>query len=113
MVVVTQDEYFHKYDMISNIKKDGIILINTSKNEEEINSLIRDEDKKIIKEKNIKVYYIDASKIASENNIKGKINKILELIGKILFYANHGRHLNLFTRRYISIKTELAIAIAE
>ena len=33
MVVVTQDEYFHKYDMISNIKKDGIILINTSKNE--------------------------------------------------------------------------------
>ena len=85
MVVVTQDEYFHKYDMISNIKKDGIILINTSKNEEEINSLIRDEDKKIIKEKNIKVYYIDASKIASENNIKGKINKILELIILNLF----------------------------
>ena len=85
LVVVTKDEYFHKYDMVSNIKENGILLINTSKDEEEINNLLSNSDKKILNEKHVKVYYIDASKIASENNVKGKINKILELIILNLF----------------------------
>ena len=40
-------------------------------------------------------------------------NKTLEATGKTPFYANHGRHLNLFTRTYLSLKTEAAIVTAE
>ena len=40
-------------------------------------------------------------------------NKISESTGKTPFYANHGRHPNLFTRTLPSLKTEAAIATAE
>ena len=40
-------------------------------------------------------------------------NKTLEATGKTPFYANHGRYLNLFTRTYPSLETEVAIATAE
>ena len=39
-------------------------------------------------------------------------NKTSESTGKTPFYANHGRHPNLFTRTYPSQKTEAAIATA-
>jgi hypothetical protein len=40
-------------------------------------------------------------------------NKLLESTGQTLFYANHRRHPNLFTRTLPSIKAEAAIATAE
>ena len=39
-------------------------------------------------------------------------NKLSESIGQTLFYANHGRHPNLFTRTLLSQKMEVAITIA-
>ena len=90
MVVVTKEEYFHKFDVISELKENGILLINTSRKDEELNNYLPNEVKNIIKEKNIKVYYIDASKIAIENNINGKINKIIEVIILNLLNINNG-----------------------
>ena len=80
LVVVTKDEYFNKFNMLDNIEDNGILLINTIKNELEINNLLSNRDKEIIKNKNILVYYINATKIAYECNIKGKINKIMEMV---------------------------------
>ncbi|EMD62879.1 hypothetical protein COCSADRAFT_92468, partial [Bipolaris sorokiniana ND90Pr] len=40
-------------------------------------------------------------------------NKTLELISKILFFANYGQHLNFFTRIYLSLKIEVVIVIAK
>ncbi|EFQ89346.1 hypothetical protein PTT_14432, partial [Pyrenophora teres f. teres 0-1] len=40
-------------------------------------------------------------------------NKLLESTEQTLFYANHGRHPNLFTRTLLSQKTEAAIATAK
>ena len=77
IVVVTKDKYFEKYKMLNGLRENGILLINTNKN---INELISNEDKKLIQEKSIRILTIDADKIALENNIKGKINKIIETI---------------------------------
>ena len=77
IVVVTKDTYFSKLQCLKDIKENGILLVNTNK---DINELINNDDKEIIKNKNIKVLTIDADKIALENNIKGKINKIMELL---------------------------------
>ena len=40
-------------------------------------------------------------------------NKLSESTGQTPFYANHGRHPNLFTRTLPSLRTEAAIATAE
>jgi len=80
IVVVTKEEYFHKFNVLSDIKENGILLINTAKKNEELNNYLPNKIKDIILKKNIKVYYIDASKIAIDNNISGKINKIIEVI---------------------------------
>lgn len=80
LVVVTKDEYFKKFRMIDNIKENGILIINTSKNESEINEFLQAKDKAILNERNITVYLIDAGKIASDSGIKGKISKIIEIL---------------------------------
>ena len=40
-------------------------------------------------------------------------NKLSELTGQTLFYANYGRHLNLFIRTFPSLKTKAATVIAK
>ena len=40
-------------------------------------------------------------------------NKLSESTGQTPFYANHGRHPNLFTRTFPTQKTEAAIATAD
>jgi pyruvate-ferredoxin/flavodoxin oxidoreductase len=80
IVVVTKEEYFHKFNVLESIKEEGILLINTTKDNKELNEYLPDNIKNIILNKKIKVYYINASKIASDNHINGKINKIMEII---------------------------------
>ena len=90
IIVVTKEEYFYKYDILNQIKENGILVINSVKNNNELNDFLPNKVKKDIMDKNIKVYYIDASKIANENNIKGKINKIIEVVILKLLNVNNG-----------------------
>ncbi len=80
ITVVTKDIYFRMFDMIDNLKENGILLINTIKKENELLKLLPNKVKNIIYNKKIKVYYIDAESIASKNNLKGKISKIMEVL---------------------------------
>ncbi|MDD2238923.1 MAG: 2-oxoacid:acceptor oxidoreductase family protein, partial [Bacilli bacterium] len=90
LIVISKDEYFHKFDMISNINQEGTILINTSRNDEELNKFLPNSVKKIINNKKIKVYTIDAENISLKNNIKGKISIIMEAnIFMLLNYPNY------------------------
>ncbi len=79
LIVVTKDEYFKKFSMLENCKENATLLVNTA-SPTLLNEKISLEDKKRIHEKNIKVLAIDASKIALDNHIKGKINKIMEVV---------------------------------
>ena len=89
ITIVTKDIYFKMFDMISNLKENGVLLINTIKNADELNKLIPNKVKDIIKKRNIKVYYIDAEDIAFKNHIPGKISKIIELLAlKLLNVEN-------------------------
>ncbi len=80
LIVVTKDEYFKKFNMLNNIKENGTLIINTNKNEAEINAFLNESDKKILNERNVAVYLIDAGHIASKAGIKGKISKIIEML---------------------------------
>ncbi len=78
MVVITKDEYLFKFDMIQDIKEEGILVLNTI--HDDMDSFLPDKVKQVIKDKNVKFYIINASKIADEAGIKGKISKIMEMI---------------------------------
>lgn len=79
IVVCTKESYLHRYDMVSNIKDNGIFLFITSMNNEELNNSMPYEMKKILISKNISVYTIDAYKLAELNGIKNKISTIVEV----------------------------------
>lgn len=79
IVVITKEEYLYKFDMINNIKENGIVLINTMK-KGEIAKLLPNKVKKIINERQVKLFVVDASQIAIDAGIKGKISKIMEMI---------------------------------
>ena len=80
LVVITKCEYFSRFNMLSGIKENGTIVLNTNKTPDEINATLSNRDKLIIKEKNISFYLIDAEKIVFNAGIKGKISKIMETI---------------------------------
>ncbi len=93
IVISTKEIYLRKYDVLKGIRKNGIFILNTDKTKEELNEFIPNNVKKEIKEKNIKMYIIDASKIASHNNIPNKISTIMESaiihITKLLNYDEY------------------------
>ena len=55
----------------------GIFLINTTKTNEELSNILTDENKKIIKEKNIKVFKINAYELARKCELGNKISMIM------------------------------------
>ena len=107
ITIVTKDIYFKMFDMISNLKDNGILLINTIKNADELNKLIPNKVKNIIKNRNIKVYYIDAEDIALKNHIPGKISKIIELLAlKLLNVENAFQYIENSIKKSFATKGE-------
>ena len=88
MVVCTKESYLQKMKMLDKIKKNGIFLLNTNKNKDEILKEMTSHDKKILQSRNIKFYIVDAGRIAADNGLSGKISAIMETLifklGKIM-----------------------------
>ena len=79
LVVCSKESYMGKYDMLSNIKKNGTFIFVTSLNDKEIEDLLDADIKKIIIDKKIKFYTIDAYSLANKYGLKNKISTILEV----------------------------------
>ena len=70
--------YLSKYDVLEGIKENGSLLLNSLWDEEETLKRIPDHVKGIIGRKNIKLYIINATKIAAEIGLGGRTNTILQ-----------------------------------
>ena len=79
LVVVTKDEYLSKYEILTGIKKNGILLINSNKTDEELNKIMKNSAKDIIKNMNIRVLVSNAEDLSEKYNLKGKINNIVSI----------------------------------
>lgn len=88
LIVCTKDRYLTRLNMLDKIKSKGIFLLNTSMDQNEVLKFMSNKDKQIMQERHIKFYIVDASKIAREENIPGKISTMMELLifklGKII-----------------------------
>ena len=70
-VSCSQESYLDRFDLIKGIRKNGSFLLATNKSPEEVVEVIPNKVKKILAERNAKLYIIDAYKLAREiGNIK-------------------------------------------
>ena len=77
LVVISKDTYLSIFDVISNLKKDGVVLINTSMSDDELLDALNPY-KRFLKDNNITVYAINADEIARRHNLGRKISMIME-----------------------------------
>ena len=70
--------YLHMYDVLRGIQPNGTFLLNTIWEGEELAKNLPNNVKKVLAEKNIKVYYINATKIAQEIGLGNRTNTILQ-----------------------------------
>ena len=77
LIVISKDTYLDEFDAITNIEKNGKLIINTNKDEKELLKALNPY-KKTLLEKNIKVYIINANALAESIGLGRKISMIME-----------------------------------
>lgn len=77
-VALHRSQYIGKYDILEGITEGGTFLINSSQKPENIFRLFTEDMQKTIREKKVKVYTIDASKIAKSVGLGGRISSVMQ-----------------------------------
>lgn len=77
-VALHRQQYIGQYDILEGIKEAGTFLINTGQKPEKIFNLFTKDMQDTIRNKKIKVYSIDASTIAKNVGLGGRINSIMQ-----------------------------------
>ncbi len=70
--------YLRMYDVLRGIQQGGTFLLNTIWEGEELAANLPNNVKKVLAEKQVKVYYINATKIAQEIGLGNRTNTILQ-----------------------------------
>ncbi|MDO4211282.1 MAG: pyruvate:ferredoxin (flavodoxin) oxidoreductase [Bacteroidales bacterium] len=70
--------YLHMYDVLRGIQQGGTFLLNTIWEGEELAKNLPNNVKRVLAEKQVKVYYINATKIAQEIGLGNRTNTILQ-----------------------------------
>ena len=104
-VMCNKDTYTTRFDIIKNLKPGGILVINSHWNAKDMNSTLPASLRKSIATKRIKLYNLDAVKVAANNNLGVRINTImltafLKLVPFIPFEESFSKLKDLITERY-------------
>ena len=77
IVVNNKDTYVRRFDIVKNLKEGGILLLNSSWTINDMETEFPAELKRKIAEKKIRVFNVDAFKIAAAHNLGVRINTIM------------------------------------
>ena len=77
-IVVTKDSYMYKYDILDNLKDNGVFFLNTNLDEEKLIKSLPNKVKYLLAKKNAKFYTIDAYNLVNEIGLRNKINTCME-----------------------------------
>jgi pyruvate-ferredoxin/flavodoxin oxidoreductase len=76
-----QPSYVNKYDLLEGIKEGGVFVLNAPwVTIEELEEHLPDSLKRVIAEKKVRFYVIDAVKIAEEIGLGGRINMVMQTV---------------------------------
>ena len=76
-VMCNKDTYASRFDIIRNLRVGGILVINSGWSAEDMNVKLPAHLRRGISQKNIKLYNLDATKIADKHNLGVRINTIM------------------------------------
>lgn len=77
-IALHRPQYIGKYDILEGITEGGTFLINSSQKPEKIFGQFTQDMQDTIREKKIKVFAIDAAKIAKQVGLGGRINSVMQ-----------------------------------
>ncbi len=77
-VACHKPSYIRQYDMVQDVKPDGVFLLNCSWDASELEEQLPGQVKKYIADNNIQFYTIDGVKIGKEIGLGNKINTVLQ-----------------------------------
>ncbi|MEQ9301803.1 MAG: pyruvate:ferredoxin (flavodoxin) oxidoreductase [Cyclobacteriaceae bacterium] len=77
-IALHRPQYIGQYDILEGITEGGTFLINTGQKPERIFNLFTQEMQQTIRDKKLKVFAIDASKIAKSVGLGGRINSVMQ-----------------------------------
>ena len=86
VVLCNNPSFLKKYNITSCLQDNGILIINCAYTSKQLDKAMLNDIKQDIKNKNLKVYTINADKIALNNNLGNKINNIMQTA---LFYTTN------------------------
>ena len=89
-LVCTKDTYLLRYNIMENIKNNGTFILVTDKKGDDLIQFLPNKVKRILIDKNVDFYTIDAFDIAKRHNIPNKVSMIMETaifkVGKLVDY---------------------------
>ena len=77
-VACHNSSYVDKYDMLSDLKDNGVFLLNCGWSDKELEEHLPASMKRTIAQRNINLYTIDAANIAREIGLGGRINMVMQ-----------------------------------
>ena len=86
IVVVSKDSYFNEFEILNKISENSIMIINTSKTEEELKECFSNKLKNLLVKNDTKIYALNANDIANKVGLGNKISMIMECA--ILYLTN-------------------------
>lgn len=78
VISINNYSFVTRYDCLKGLKKDGIVIINTIFNKDEIGKVLPKSYAQKIKDTNSRLFVINGQKIASMCNLNSKINLIMQ-----------------------------------
>lgn len=77
LIMINNFSFVHRYNLLEGLKENGTVIFNSIFDRDEIGKVLPKQYLEILKEKNAKVYVIDAQDIARECELGAKINIIM------------------------------------
>ena len=79
LVVVSKDSYMYRYDVLDNVKENGILLLNTNLSDEDLVRSLPNKIKAVMAKKKLKFYVIDAYELVNRLGLRNKISTCMEV----------------------------------
>ena len=86
ILIVSNDNYFSEFELVKDIEENSTLIINTTKDKDELISTFSNNFKFLLKERNTKIYLINAYRIAHDVGLGNKISMIME--AAIMYITN-------------------------
>lgn len=74
----SQESYVSRFDMLKGLRKNGIFLLNTVHKAEEIENFLPNRYKRILAERNAKLFIVNANQIAKDIGLGNRTNTIMQ-----------------------------------